>query len=1222
MPTDNKRTGTPATNTEEIMKPKKTWSTKKKVLVWGGGALTAAFTLAAPLVIEAEFSPVQEYLGTNVAHNKTGPGFSAKKVTTPPEARSAIDKTRGYADNLKEDAILRKQNFTVSPQKEHYERKILGTPLFSLEEPKAQAGLSIIDDSGETIYQAKYPRQIFNSFDEIPVIWWQTLLEVENRELLNHQDDKIDLIVADIAYNKNVTIEIDRLAKAIFLHVAKKAGLNVSTPGGSGLPVQIEKMLHSPNGQSHGDSDEKKRQILTAMAKYYKDLDAKKFVVTYFNTVSLASTKWDGNVDGYAEAMHIWYGRDLDQVKTMLNTPDDKLDAEGLKLKAQIYMEAASLVIAVKKPDEYYNGPAVRGAHLSKAERAELGRKEMRERLGLLLHSFVTKGIISQKLFDQIDLNNLKIADPNVRHEVEAPSPYKYVNNLRIKTQQTMKVPSLYDLDRRDLTARSTLLGSLNRAAEEVCNDIHDPAFARANGLVGGPEGRFNFDERDLPYVKCAVIINEQLPDGRNVNRVLTDNVKNSPMNQVSGGRQGMGSTSKFRWGLAVYELTMGELYDKYSTKTPEELNARLKEISVNDNLTRWALTTLADPKNAGMTFETFLDAALERTYSGNPGGTEVQNFDSEENSWNKSVRINFHFSVNAAFIRIMRDNVSYVIYEKMGIDPKMFDDMSHPARDAYLDDFTKQEGAIFLYRAYVEQQDMSPAAVEKLLIAKTKFRSPSQMAALFRYLHPEKSVWEMSEFVIANADAKQVSNFLSKGLDKKTNASIRDLQGRYPKSHVAIQDFITGSSDPIMADGAVEDIALSLTISMGKNMDSLYKEFAPGAYDQAAHQRVNKKTGEVKKYSAVYDLNERSYKLKVHPMALWLAKYRTDHPDAKFADVSKAAAVADAHNGKSAYRQSYDWLFKPSKAAAQKRSLISIVRHKAFNDYLGPQQQTLGYPFAKVVDSEKIVLGSNGDTPDALATLLGVVQGDGVLRKADSFSVIARGEGTEFEKIATKHADQGKVVMRPEIAKSLREELQGVVQEGTGKKLREAFKLPAYDADGKVIPNTYRLIPNGGKTGSDDGKLKSGGKVIGAKSRTATWTFIIGNRLSGTVFLYIDGQAVAPIPGNQSPAQPATQARTASQREAQAKISNPALRAHFTSATAVITTRILFARPEFQQFVAREFYGNKVDGETVVVDKPKPEPKPAKPVTAPKIAANDHHAPAIKPEKQAIVPN
>lgn len=1189
MPTDKERTGTSETTTESIMTPKKTWSTTKKVVVWTAGSLTAAFTVASPFIIEANFSFLQEHLGKNVAQNKTGLGYSSKKVTTPPEARSSIDKTRGYTDNLKEDKILGDQNYTVSQQVEHWEHTILGTKLYSLDEPKARVGLSIIDDRGETIYQAQYPRQIFNSFDEIPVVWWKTLLEVENRELLDHQDDKINLGVVQIPYNKNVTLEIDRFVKAVIQHKAKEFGLPVSTPGGSGLAVQIEKMLHSPNGQSHGDADEKKRQILTAMANYYKDHDAKKFVVTYFNTVSLASTKWDGNVDGYAEAMHIWYGRDLEQVKTILNTPDDKLDADGLKLKAQIYVEAASLVIAVKKPDEYYNGPSVRGAHLSKAERAELGRKEMRERIGKLLPSFVRKGIISQQLFDQINLDNLQIADPNVRHEIEAPSPYKYVNNLRIKTQQTMKIPSLYDLDRRDLTAKTTQIGALNRAAEEVCNQIHDPAFARANGLVGGPEGKFNFDERDLPYVKCAVIINEQLADGRNVNRVLTDNVANSPMNQVSGGRQGMGSTSKFRWGLTVYLLSMGELFDKYSGKTPEELNARLKEISINDNLTRWALTTFADPKNAGMTLDQFLDASLERTYSGNPGGTEVQNFDGKENSWNFSVRKNFHHSVNAAFIRIMRDNVSYVIYEKMGIDPKMFDDMSHPARDAYLDDFTKQEGAIFLYRAYVEQQNMSPADVENLLITKTKFRSASQMAALFRYLHPDDSVEQMKEFIEKNADPKEVQKLLNRGVSVKASKAK------------------TPPVDPFVA---------------------LYKSYAPGAYDQAAQTRVNKKTGEVKKIGAVYDLNERSYKLKIHPMTLWLAKYRADHPDAKFADVNKAAALADPHNGKSAYRQSYDWLFKPSKGAAQKRSLISIVRHKAFNDYLGPQQQALGYPFAKVVDSEKIVLGSNGDTPDALATLLGIVQGDGVLRKTDSFSTIARGEGTVFEKIATKKPETGKVVMRPEIATRLRQELQGVVEEGTGTKLKMAFKIPAYDDSGKVIPNTYRLIPNGGKTGSDDGKLKSGGKVIGAKSRTATWTFIVGNKLSGTVFLYIDGEAVAPVPGGQVPTLIPNQKLSASQREAQAKVSNPALRAHFTSATAVITTKLLFARPEFQAFVAKEFAGTKVDGESIIVDKPKAvvpakPAAPAKPAMAPKIVANDHQPPAAKPEKKAsITPN
>lgn len=1192
MPTDDTRTGTLTTNTEADMKPKSTWSTKKKILVYGGGGLVAAFTLAAiPLGMEANYSFWQQHLGTNVANNKTGFGYSSKKVNTPPEAKSAIDQTRGYADSVKDDAALARKNYTVSEQVEYWEHKILGTKLYSLDEAKPQAGLQITDDTGKSIYEAKYPRQIFNSFDEIPEIWWKTLLEVENRELLDHQND-----------GKNVTIEVDRLVKAIVLKKLKEWGAPVENPGGSGLAVQIEKMLHSPDGQSRGDKEEKKRQILTAMAKYYKDHDAKKFVVTYFNIVSLASTKLDGNVDGYAEAMHIWYGRDLELVKKTLTTPDDQLDANGLKLKAQIYIEAASLVIAVKKPDEYYNGPSVRGAHLSKAERAELGRKEMRQRLGKHLPAFVRKGIISQKLFDNIDLNKLEIADPNVRREIAAPSPYKYVNNLRIQVQQEVSVPSLYDLDRRDLSARTTELASLNTAVERICKQITDPVFARASGLIGGPEGRFLFDERDLPYIKCAFIMNERMDDGRNVTRALTDNDASTPMNKVSGGRQGMGSTAKPRWGLYPYEAAMSDLYEEYSKQTPEQLNAALKETNFNDNHTRWALTTLLDPKNSGITFDDFLDLSLERTYSGNPGGTPVENFDRKENGWNSSVRKNLHHSVNAAFWRIMRDNVNFVIYHKMKIDQGMFDDINDPRRIPFLDAHTINEGSVFLGRAMQAQTGMSEAATVDYLVAKSTAKSPEQLAALFRYLYPEKPVGEMKEFILKNVADKYRAK----------------LEGKKPEDAVAAEILPSGkkgkSATPVRKKSHVDPF------------EALYANFAPGHYDQAERTRLNKKTGEVKTYPEVYDLNERRYKIfgnTLHPLSLWLAKTRIQNPDLSYQQIEKLAEHTDGPSGKSIFRQSYGWLYAPSKKLAQNRALISIIRFKAFNEYLGTQQQLIGYPFKRVVPDERIVLGSNGDTAAALATFMGVIQNDGKLMKPDLFWTINRAEGTVYQKLATKNIEAGKQVIRPEIARSLRRELQGVVQEGTGAKLRETFRVPAYDDNGNAVPGTYTIIPNGGKTGSDDGKLKGrDGSVVGSSGRTATWTFLIGNRLYGTTFLYVEGKPV------QEPVSTTTvkgkDGQTTTIPSAAMKSVNPAARAHFTSATAVITTKLLFNTPEFQSFVTQQFAGKPIEGGILMQEKKLPAPKPAtpKPVATPRIAANDQQPALAKPEPKAATPD
>lgn len=1193
MAAGNTRTGKLNNNIETFkMKINLKQIFNKKVVI----GLGIATGIMVPASYEAMNSPWQAHIGTNVSQNKSGFGYKSTFVTTPREALSPMDIQRGEASDQQDSQRLRDMNFSVSGDLGHWDHSIFGVKLYSLEHPKMQAGLTLKGANGEVIYQAKYPRQVFKDFNDIPELWWRSLLYVENRELLDHQMD-----------DKNVTVELDRLALAVFKRMGKKVGLHTNGPGGSGIIVQLEKLQRSPGGRT-ADEKAKLRQILTAMVKYYKDKDAKQFVVEYFNLVPLASTKLDGEVAGFAEGMEIWFGRDIEKVKTLLKTPDNQLDTAGLKEKADIYREALALVGAVKMPDSYYNGPRKRGAHLSKEDRALLGHKELDHRIDDIFIPILRDkaNLITPEFAALTAADKLKFADQSTRHEPANPSPYKYVNNLRIKTQQTMKIGSLYDLERRDVTATVTAIPDLNRAAENICKLIQDPAYAKANGLVGGAEGKFLFDERDLPYIKCAMIINSRSDDGRNLSRVLTDNDTASPMNLVSGGRQGMGSTSKYRWGLLPYETSMYKLYNKYHEQTPEQLRARLAQVNFNDNHTRWALNRLLDPLADNSSFDKFLDAALERNYSGNPGGTPVENFDRKENSWNVSVRKNFHHSVNAAFWRIMRDNVNFVIYEEMGIDQAMFDNKEDPRRDSFLDAHTLTEGSIFLGRAMQEQTGKTAADTVDFLVKRSTARSPEQLAALFRYIYPEKSVAEMKTFILANTAEK----YLAKLADKPSDKTVETVAS-------------TGKAKKIRPPKVRVD-----------PFDALYKAFEPGHYDQSARTRVNKKTGEVKTYPEVYDLNERRYKIfgnTMHPLAFWLAKYRIQHPDASFTEIEKAAQQADGPSGKSVFRQSYGWLYAPTKTAAQNRSIFGAIRYKAFNDYLGPQQQALGYPFKRIVPDERIVLGSNGDTPEALATLLGIIQDDGMMRKLETFISINRFEDTEHVKTATRNQDPGHRAVPIEVARSLRKELQGVVEEGTGARLKYAFQIPNPNGPGKLV------IPNGGKTGSDDGKLKGkDGSVVDVKSRTATWTFIIGDRVYGTVFLYIDGKPVQEaIPGNTPPAKgpktpglPSDQQNnaTVNQQPVKTRIINPAARAHFTSATAVITTKLLFATPEFQKFISQEFTGKAIEGAVVIEEKTKVPARqaPAKPVaiTTPRVATNDT-LPNTSPAKApSSVPN
>src|SRR3954451_11617623 len=90
--------------------------------------------------------------------------------------------------------------------------------------------------------------------------------------------------------------------------------------------------------------------------------------------------------------------------------------------------------------------------------------------------------------------------------------------------------------------------------------------------------------------------------------------------------------------------------------------------------------------------------------------------------------------------------------------------------------------------------------------------------------------------------------------------------------------------------------------------------------------------------------------------------------------------------------------------------------------------------------------------------------------------------------------------VMAPEIAKTLRQALMGVVTEGTATRLRGAYPAP-----------NRTLLPVGGKTGTGDNRLDRfgrGGRLISQRvvDRTATFVFFLGDRFFGTITAYVPG--------------------------------------------------------------------------------------------------------------------
>src|SRR5690606_17155632 len=112
----------------------------------------------------------------------------------------------------------------------------------------------------------------------------------------------------------------------------------------------------------------------------------------------------------------------------------------------------------------------------------------------------------------------------------------------------------LYDLDRLDLTASSTLHSELQNAVTEYLRQLADPAFAEQVGLYGerllSPE-----KTREVRY---SFTLFERTPSGNRV-RVQTDNT-DQPFDINEGSKLELGSTAKLRV-LATYLENVATLH-------------------------------------------------------------------------------------------------------------------------------------------------------------------------------------------------------------------------------------------------------------------------------------------------------------------------------------------------------------------------------------------------------------------------------------------------------------------------------------------------------------------------------------------------------------------------------------------------------------------------------------------------------------------------------------
>jgi membrane peptidoglycan carboxypeptidase len=263
-----------------------------------------------------------------------------------------------------------------------------------------------------------------------------------------------------------------------------------------------------------------------------------------------------------------------------------------------------------------------------------------------------------------------------------------------------------------------------------------------------------------------------------------------------------------------------------------------------------------------------------------------------------------------------------------------------------------------------------------------------------------------------------------------------------------------------------------------------------PGALVREDPVKLYLKYGPDKFYLA-----DRGYLAHIHPLELWTLAYLQRYPGAHLKELWANSAQQR--------QEVYWWLFKTEHKTAQDNRIRTLLEQDAFRE-IWKSWKRQGYQFESLVPSYATTIGVSGDTPAALAELVGIVMNDGIRYPVMKFDQLHFGRGTPTETVVSRDVPAAKRVLSPEIAALVRQELIGVVQNGTG---RRAVK--------SIVLSNGKIIPVGGKTGTGDNRQESftaSGRVTGSKvvSRTATFAFMVGDRFYGTIVAYVPGSKAA----------------------------------------------------------------------------------------------------------------
>jgi membrane peptidoglycan carboxypeptidase len=600
-------------------------------------------------------------------------------------------------------------------------RQLMDFGLYPSYNEKPFAGLRILDRYDHPIYQVTRPERVFPDFDSIPKVIVQSLLFIENREILDLKHPE-----------KNPAVEWDRLGKAVLEKAVQELYPDRSGPGGSTLATQLEKYRHSFEGRTRTAKD-KLTQMLSASFRAYLDGPntvnrRKKIVLDYINSIPLAALPGFGEVNGLGDGLWAWYGADVTETTEILNHMDQYLSPDKIKTLARAYKQVLSLFIAHRRPSSFL----LTDVQILNALTDDY------------LQILATNKIIPPALRDaaqEIDLHLRSSAPPPPKISY---LDRKAANAIRTKLLTDLSLPKLYELDQVDLTVHTAIARDIQDRITDALSSLKDRKTAEKFGLMGDR----NLQKGDPAKVIYSVTLYERV-GSKNLLRVETDNY-DKPFNLNEGAKLDLGSTAKLRV-LTNYLEIVDSLFSKFSGKDPKKLKASGSVQA--DPLSQWVLDYVqANPK---ADLKQILDAAMNRTYSASTaeafftgGGVHhFHNFKNEDNGRIVTISEAVRNSINLPFIRLMRDIVRYYMAQIPGSPMRANTDENEEARQEYLSRFADKEGTYFLEQFYQKYRTLEPDELLPFLLRNVR-PTPIRLTAIFRFLFPEKTKADLSAFL------------------------------------------------------------------------------------------------------------------------------------------------------------------------------------------------------------------------------------------------------------------------------------------------------------------------------------------------------------------------------------------------------------------------------------------------------------------------------------------